>query len=113
MPSTSSRAWRVADNVVEHTVATANQMLLHLERAHLIEGDLATEVSYDDFNLVVALSYSGTLLSLPNVGVKRRAFLEEEAFTYGLADFLTGVYPDRMEASARGSAVSIRLYVST
>ena len=49
-------------------------------------------------------------MSLPNVGVKRGIFLEEESFSYGLADFLTGVYPDRMESSARGIHVTIRLH---
>lgn len=81
--------------------------------AHLIAGDLKARISYDDFTLVVGLGYSGTLLSLPNVGVKRRVFLEEESFSYGLADFLTGVYPDRMESSAHGTDVSIRLYFTT
>ena len=76
-------------------------------------GDLRAKVTYDDFTLVVAIDYTGTLLSLPNVGVRRRVFLEEEAFSFGLADFLTGVYPDRMEASARGTDVSIRLHFST
>ena len=57
----------------------------------------------------LGLPLLGTLLSLPNVGVRRRVFLEEEAFSYGLADFLTGVYPDRMESSAHGADVSIRL----
>ena len=84
-------------------------MLDHIERAHLVAGDLRGRVTYDDFKLVVLIEYTGTLLSLPNVGVRRRVFLEEEAFSYGLADFLTGVYPDRMESSAHGSDVSIRL----
>ena len=50
-------------------------------------------------------------MSLPQVGVKRRVFLDEEAFFYGIADFLTGVYPDRMESFAHGSGVSIRLLI--
>jgi NCS2 family nucleobase:cation symporter-2 len=50
------------------------------------------------------------LLPLPNVGVRKRFFfLEEESFSYGLADFLTGVYPDRMEARSEGQNAEIRL----
>jgi xanthine/uracil permease len=60
--------------------------------------------------LVVEITYEGVLLMLPNVGVRHRSFLEEESFSYGLADFLTGVYPDRMESSACGKLVTIRLY---
>jgi NCS2 family nucleobase:cation symporter-2 len=39
-------------------------------------------------------------------------FVEEEAFAYGLADFLTGVYPDRMELSSKEKDANIRLYFS-
>jgi xanthine permease XanP len=106
-------SWGVEGHVIDRVVATTSQVLDHLERAHLVAGDLRAVVSYDDFNLVVTVDYSGTLLSLPNVGVKRRSFLEEESFSYGLADFLTGVYPDRMESSAHGTDVSIRLYFAT
>jgi xanthine permease XanP len=49
---------------------------------------------------------------LPNAGVRKHLFLEEEAFSYGLADFLTGVYPDRMEARTEGQNAEIRLIFS-
>ncbi len=103
------RAWQIAPDVIERAASTTEQVLDHLHRAHLVASNLRGEVTYDDLKLVVLIEYSGTLLSLPNVGVKRRVFLEEEAFSYGLADFLTGVYPDRMESLARGSDVTIRL----
>ena len=56
--------------------------------------------------------YQGALLALPNVGVRKHFFLEEESFSYGLADFLTGVYPDRMESHAEGQNAEIRLIFS-
>jgi xanthine permease XanP len=103
------RAWQIAPDVVERAASTTEQVLDHIHRAHLIAGNLRGQITYDDFKLIVLITYRGTLLSLPNVGVRRHVFLEEEAFSYGLADFLTGVYPDRMESSARGSDVTIRL----
>lgn len=53
------------------------------------------------------------MLSLPSVGGRRTVFVEDDALTYGLADFLTGVYPDRMESFAQGTAVTTRLYFQT
>lgn len=105
--------WGIDKEVVERAISTTDQVLDHIHGAHLVSGKLRAKISYDDFNLAVTIEYAGSLLSLPNVGVKRRIFLEEEAFSYGLADFLTGVYPDRMESSARGSDVVIRLYFAT
>lgn len=106
-------AWGVDGDVIKRAVETTDQVLDHIQRAHLVTGDLKAQVSYDDLIMKVTLDYSGTLLSLPNVGVRRRVFLEEESFSYGLADFLTGVYPDRMESTAHDTEVSIRLFFST
>jgi hypothetical protein len=47
-----------------------------------------------------------------NAGAGMRFFLEEESFSYGLADFLTGVYPERIEARSAGGNAEIRLIFS-
>ena len=44
-------------------------------------------MTYNDFDLTISIRYQGVLLSLPNVGIRKRFFLEEESFSYGLADF--------------------------
>jgi NCS2 family nucleobase:cation symporter-2 len=86
-------------------------------RSALAEGGLMTGspsivTTYNDFDLTISIRYQGALLSLPNVGVRKRFFLEEESFSYGLADFLNGVYPDRMEARCEGQNATIRLIFS-
>lgn len=106
-------AWGIEGDTISRAIESTAQVLDHIDRAHLMTGDLRSQVTYDDFTLVVALTYSGTMLSLPSVGVRRTVFVEDDAFTYGLADFLTGVYPDRMESFAQGTIVTIRLYFQT
>jgi NCS2 family nucleobase:cation symporter-2 len=106
------RAWNVSADVIERATSTAAQVIDHIETAHLVQGGARAVVSYDQDELLIEISYEGALLTLPNVGVKRKIFLEEESFSYGLADFLTGVYPDRMESSSRDSLASVRLYFS-
>jgi NCS2 family nucleobase:cation symporter-2 len=69
-------------------------------------------MTYNDVDLTIAIHYQGALLSLPNFGIRKRFFLEEESFSFGLADFLTGVYPDRMEARAADENAEIRLIFS-
>ncbi|MEM7121713.1 MAG: solute carrier family 23 protein, partial [Pseudomonadota bacterium] len=105
-------AWGMDDDLVKRATTSTNQVLEHLQLAHLVAGELRAEISYDDYRFIVTITYKGTLLSLPNVGIKRRSFLEEESFSYGLAEFLTGVYPDRMESTAHGNDVTIRLFFS-
>jgi xanthine permease XanP len=106
------RGWNVNAEVVERATTTAAQVIEHVGTAHLVQGKTRAIVSYDQLELLIEIGYEGTLLLLPNVGVRRRIFLEEESFSYGLADFLTNVYPDRMESSSKGNVASIRLYFS-
>jgi hypothetical protein len=37
-------------------------------------------MTYNDFDLTVSVGYQGALLSLPNVGVRKHFFLDEESF---------------------------------
>jgi len=103
------RAWSVAPDVMDRAVSTTQQVFRHLADAGLMTGSPSVVMTYNDFDLTVSIRYQGALLSLPNVGVRKRFFLEEESFAYGLADFLTGVYPDRMEARSEGQNAEIRL----
>ncbi len=107
------QSWDLPADVSDRAVATTEQVLAHIRDTKLIRGSLRVALSYNELDLTVTIGYDGTLLTLPNVGVRRRVFLEEESFSYGLADFLIGVYPDRMEASAHGDAVTIKLVFAT
>lgn len=64
-------------------------------------------VTYDQIDLVIKIHYVGELLSLPFVGQKRTTFLEEESFSYGLADFWSDVYPDKLKSSTDNGQVEI------
>jgi NCS2 family nucleobase:cation symporter-2 len=105
-----AETWNVEQEVVRRAISTTRQVLEHIERTHLVDSDLTVVLRYDDFTFVVDIEYKGTLLSLPHVGIRKWSFLEEESFSYGLADFLTGAYPDRMESSAHGADITIKLH---
>ena len=106
------RVWSIAPDVMDRAVATTAQVLQHLDDTGLMTGFPSVVMTYNDFDLRISVRYQGALLSLPNVGVRKRIFLEEESFSYGLADFLTAVYPDRMEARSEGQSAEIRLIFS-
>jgi xanthine permease XanP len=84
----------------------------HLVDTGLITGSPSVTMTYNDVDLTISIHYEGAVLSLPNIGIRKQFFLEEESFSYGLADFLTGVYPDRMEARSAGQNAEIRLIFS-
>ncbi|WP_131740579.1 hypothetical protein [Legionella busanensis] len=53
--------------------------------------------------------YKGDLLLFSFVNQKK-IFTEEEPFSYGLSDFLIGVYPDKLERFASGNLPYPKLY---
>jgi len=108
--SSKGRSWGIPRDLMDRSITTTTQVFTHLQDARLIQGKSKITVSYDDVTLLIQIDYEGQLLSLPNVGIKKNDFLEEEAFAYGLADFLTGVYPDRFESSSRGQNATLRFY---
>ncbi|MFL5268506.1 MAG: uracil-xanthine permease family protein [Stellaceae bacterium] len=106
------RAWSLAPDLIDRVTGTVLQVVRHIVDANLVTGSASITLSYNDLDLTVSIRYAGELVSLPNAGVRKHLLLEEEAFSYGLADFLTGVYPDRMEARAEGPNAEIRLTFS-
>lgn len=108
--SSRARSWAIPPDLIDRSVSTTKQVFQHLQDGHLIHGKSKLIASYDQVTLLIQIDYEGVLLSLPNVGIKKENFLEEEAFAYGLADFLTGVYPDRFDRSCTGENVTLRFY---
>jgi xanthine permease XanP len=106
------KAWSVPTDTIDRAVGSTKQVVQHLVDADLIIGPPSLTMSYNDFDLTISIRYPGALLSLPNAGIRKHFLLEEESFSYGLADFLTGIYPDRMEALTAGENAQIRLIFS-
>jgi NCS2 family nucleobase:cation symporter-2 len=106
------RAWSVPSDAIDRAVGTTEQVMRHLVDASLMTGSPSVTMTYNDVDLTISIHYQGVLLSLPNVGIRKHFLMEEESFSYGLAAFLTGVYPDRMEARSAGEDAEIRLIFS-
>jgi len=106
------RGWSVPSDAIDRAVGTTEQVMRHLVDASLMTGSPSVTMTYNDVDLTISIHYQGVLLSLPNVGIRKHFLMEEESFSYGLAAFLTGVYPDRMEARSAGEDAEIRLIFS-
>lgn len=104
------KEWRLDDEIIDHAVSSTEQIIEHLTEANLPRGPIKIEAGYDEVYLEITIEYKGTLLALPAVGAKHGHYLEEDAFVHGLRDFLTNVYPDRIETSAKKDEVKIRLF---
>jgi hypothetical protein len=74
------RAWSVAPDEMDRAASTTEQILQHISDAGLMTGSPSVTMSYNDFDLTIAIRYQGALLSLPNVRVRKHFFLEESPF---------------------------------
>lgn len=91
----AARVRSVVDTAIEYVAANAN-------------GPVEIQLGSDTFDMLVTLRYEGNLPSLPDARPKRE-MVEEQSFVSGLSGYLSGLYADRVERSAKGEQCEIRL----
>jgi hypothetical protein len=94
----------------EHSI---DELLRLIEAGGHADGPLRASISYDDFDLIVFLSYDG---SLPYVASEQRlpaGMVEEQIFAVGLSGFLSAVVPDRLDSSCDNGHCQITLFFET
>jgi hypothetical protein len=57
---------------------------------------------------ILTLRYKGNLPTLPDVR-PRKEMVEEQSFISGLTGYLSGLYADRVERSAKGEDCEVKL----
>jgi NCS2 family nucleobase:cation symporter-2 len=104
-----AEAWGVDGELTDRAVEATRGLIGHLEEARLVQGEVEAKVALDAAELAITLAYAGAPLILPYTSVRHRLLIEEQAFSYSLADLLSGVHPDRMTGRAEGERVAITL----
>ncbi len=104
---TQGKKWQINQEVLQRCIDSIAQVIDTIEQAKLAKQNVDLVMTYDQIDLSIKISYIGTLLSMPYVSQKHPVFLEEEAFSYGLADFMTNVYPDHFEYHQDHDKVSL------
>ncbi len=108
--TSKSSSWQIDSELIDRSMISTKQVIEHIREAKLHSSNIKIEVAYDQIDLRIHVKYHGVLLSLPNVSIKNESYVEEEAFASGLADFLTGVYPDRYQVASRKNQSKISLF---
>jgi NCS2 family nucleobase:cation symporter-2 len=98
--------WKIPAEDVRRVRAVVDQAIEHVgASAH---GPVQIRIGSDLFDVTVTLTYTGNLPNLPDERPKRE-LLEEQSFVSGLTGYLSGLYADRIERSARGEECEIKL----
>ncbi|MEM7147081.1 MAG: solute carrier family 23 protein [Verrucomicrobiota bacterium] len=105
--------WKVTNETAQSAAESLRDLIELLESGNHVDGDLKIEASYDDYDFIMTLRYKGHLPAIASQTRLKGDLLEEQGFTVGLSGFLSGVYPDRLERSAKGEDCIIKLAFET
>ena len=109
----NSKEWQIKPADLDRAEHSIDELLRLIEAGGYANGPLRAKISYDDFDLVVSLSYDG---KLPYVASEQRlpaGMVEEQIFAVGLSGFLSAVVPDRLDSSCDNGRCEITLYFET
>lgn len=106
------KQWNIRAELMDRIASSIAEIVQHIRAANLLHGKILLTLRYDQVDIVVQIQYEGDLLVLPLINRMKVFFLEEEAFSFGLTGFLTGVYPDKFEQSIVHDQALLKLYFS-
>ncbi len=87
-------------DIPSDTIDRASQTteeLIKLIQTNLSLPTINIELAYNQTDLIVEIVYTGNSVELPLLGKRVSTYLEEEGFSYGLADYWNNIFPDHME----------------
>ena len=106
-------AWKVPPDVAQTCHATVKEAFAQLRASGDVDRFEGCTLHFDAVDLIVELIYEGPLIRIAESRISRRNPDEEQAFASGIAVFLTGIYPDRLETRTSAQHAVVRLIFST
>jgi NCS2 family nucleobase:cation symporter-2 len=90
--------WGARKEVIDRATYAMNEFMEAAGTLDLARGKIAAEVSFDEFNLDVNLSYDGVLMEFPQERPTQVDLLSDETGVAKLAGFLIRNYVDRIKS---------------
>jgi NCS2 family nucleobase:cation symporter-2 len=101
-----SVAWKLREDDVRRIRTVVDDAIERVSAS--ADGPVMIVVGSDEFDVTVALKYSGNLPALPDAR-PGRYLVEEQSFVSGLTGYLSGLHADRIERTAKGEVCEIKL----
>ncbi len=100
-------SWGARRDVIERTKFNLLQSIETLRGSDLAGGPLEVDASFDEFNVVLRLSYEGAPLALPNERPSNEEIIGSEDGERRLAGFMLRRFADRVSASDRNGRATV------
>lgn len=107
---TQGAAWGARRDVVYRAIAAVNELVETVTGLALAQGNIVSEVRFDEYNLDIDLRYRGALIEFPMERPSADEMLNDERAMAKLAGFLMRHYADRIEATETDDQCRIRLH---
>ena len=91
-------AWGARRDVIYRAIAALNELVEAVTGLELAQGNIASEVRFDEYNLDIEVQYTGALIEFPSQRPSEDEMLNDERALAKLAGFLMRHYADRIEA---------------
>lgn len=103
------KQWKLPSEMMYRVQASLSEISRQVMSLSLNQNPIEINFSYDSHSLVVTIDYEGELLRLPFLNQRKVLYFEEEAFSYGLSDFWSGIHPDKIEYKTKKNRVEFIL----
>jgi anti-sigma regulatory factor (Ser/Thr protein kinase) len=108
-----AKLWQLSAADATRAETSISELLRLIEEGGHADSPITASVSYDDLDLVIKLSYKGTLPYVASEQRLPRGMVEEQIFAVGLSGFLSSVFPDRLNSQQKDGNCEISLQFQT
>ncbi|MGD0780310.1 MAG: solute carrier family 23 protein [Dehalococcoidales bacterium] len=103
-------SWGARKEIINQAASAINEFFESATGLNIVKGKIKTEVSFDEFNLDVNITYDGTLMEFPvNRPSADELMADERAFTR-LSAFLINSRVDKIKSSAKDGHCHLQLH---
>jgi NCS2 family nucleobase:cation symporter-2 len=102
--------WGARKEVIYAAIAAMNEFMEVVAARELTKRPVTMDVRFDEFNLDVAISYTGALIEFPDRKPTIEEMCADPAATSRLAGYLVGHYADRVSTRCENDICEIHLH---
>lgn len=102
--------WGARKDVIQRAILVMNEFLESITFLGISKGKLTSDVSFDEFNLDIAISYEGKLMDFPDTPPSEAELLHDEEAFIRLSKFLIKKNADRIKSFEKGGTCQIQFH---
>jgi len=103
-------AWGARKEVIFNAAAAMNEIMESINAFSLTDKEVKMEVSFDEFNLDVNVSYQGIPFEFPDKKPTKEDLVNDESAALKLSAFMIKRFPDSLKSECKENNVKIILH---